>query len=68
MNAAPLIAVVLLFESVRVRTLLPLMPMLLGEKVLVAVGRLSTCKVSLALTAFDPALVVVTPPAAMVLM
>ena len=66
MKAAPVTAVAFGFVSVTVSTLVPLMPITFGVKDLAAAMPESTETVALAGAAFEPALVEVTPPAAIV--
>jgi len=62
-NAAAVIAVVFGFVSVIVSTLVSLVPIEAGENTLVAVTSFSTVKVELPAVVFEPAFVVVRPPA-----
>src|SRR5438270_453769 len=67
-NAAPVIGVVFGFVSVIVRTLGSLVPMETGANAFATVSALSTVRLALAAAVLAPAFVVVSAPAAIVLL
>ena len=67
-NAAPVTAVALGFVSVIVRTLVSLVPIEVGENAFATVREFSTDSEALAVAVLAPALVVVSAPAAMLLL